>query len=128
MPETVLVSACMVGVACRWDGRAATGDVPRGTLLPACPEVMAGFGVPRPAIEHTLDGRVVEVETGRDVTRSLEAACEEVVTLAIRAGVTRAVLKDRSPSCGTTHVWQHGVLVAGEGLLAPRLRAAGIAT
>lgn len=127
MAETVFVSACLLGIECRWDGRAATASVDAGAVVPACPEVMAGFGVPRPAIQHTASGRVVEVESGQDVTAALSAACDDVVALARRSGVTRAVLKDKSPSCATTRVWKDGALVLGEGLLAPRLRAAGIA-
>lgn len=128
MAETVLASACLLGVRCRWDGRDAASPVPDGArLVPVCPEVMAGLGVPRPAIHLTADGRATVVHSGQDVTSALSAACDAAVAIAVSRGVTRAVLKDRSPSCATQHVWRDGALVPGEGLLAPRLRAAGIA-
>jgi uncharacterized protein YbbK (DUF523 family) len=129
MGERVMVSACLLGVACRHDGRSAeaplhfnSGD----TVIPICPEVVAGFGTPRPAIEHTDDGRIHVVETGADVTLPLARACDELAERARKWLVTRAVLKDKSPSCGTRRVWKCGRLVAGSGLMAQRLHALGI--
>ena len=76
----VLVSACLLGVRCRYDGhdkrddaavaRAAGGDA---EILPVCPEVLARLGVPRPAITLSADGKQATDARGRDVTAELEA-------------------------------------------------------
>ena len=125
--DVPLISACLVGERCRWDGRDATADVGElGISYRVCPEMVAGLGVPRPAMELTADGGVVVVKTRKDVTGLIADACDQIVKNALDIGVTVAILKDKSPSCGSKHVWKDGQLVAGEGLLAPRLRAAGI--
>ncbi len=122
-----LVSACLVGVRCRYDGRDKRYDLATdGELVPVCPEVMAGFGVPRPAIERSADGTVREVESRKDVTAALEDACARIVTMAHDLDIKDAVLKQNSPSCGSTHTWRDGALLPGFGLLTERLRAAGV--
>ncbi len=127
MSKPILVSACLLGIECRWDGGSRLTSLrPMGDVLPACPEVLAGFGVPRPAIQHDDEGRVRVVETQEDVTDRLAAACNALVETARGLGVKQAVLKERSPSCGSSRVWVNGVLQSGEGLLTTRLRAAGI--
>ena len=123
----VLVSACLLGVACRYDGQSKpapiSGDQP---IWPVCPEVMAGLGVPRPAIERTADGAIRVLENGKDVRPALEKACRSIVEQAVEQGVSHAVLKDGSPSCGSTRLWSNGKSVSGQGLLTDHLRAAGI--
>ncbi len=127
MAEPVLVSACLMGVKCRYDGRDKRAALePVDSMLPVCPEVMAGFGIPRPRIERSVDGTIRIVETREDVTGALSAACDEVVAIVQANGVRRAILKQNSPSCGTTHTWMDGALVPGAGLLADRLSAAGV--
>ena len=121
-----MVSACLLGVPCRYDGKSKAVALAETRLVPVCPEVMAGFGVPRPAIQRTTTGAVVLVETGEDVTRQLLGAVDAIVASAQRRGIRRARLKQNSPSCGSTHTWVDGALQPGEGLLTERLRAAGI--
>ena len=129
MGERVMVSACLLGVSCRYDGKDSKTSLPLNTddqIVPICPEGLAGFGVPRPAIEWTGDQRVCVKETGADVTQALRSACGELAQLAKRHNVSRALLKRRSPSCGTAHIWTDGQLVQGEGMLAPYLREVGV--
>lgn len=126
MPEPTLVSACLLGVRCRYDGQSKRAPLPAGPLLPVCPEVMAGFGVPRPAIEHDPHGQVRVLATREDVTARLQEACDRVVHLAEARGVRAAVLKERSPSCGSRNIYVSGRLVAGVGLLTAALRSRGI--
>jgi len=122
-----LVSACLLGTACRYDGRSKPHPLPGvGVALPVCPEVMAGFGIPRPPIERGDDGRVRVLETGEDVTDALEKAAATIVSLAQSRGVEHAILKERSPSCGSSELHRDGRIVSGEGILTERLRAAGI--
>ncbi len=118
--EVVLVSACMVGVRCRFDGKdkrlddalAKLGDV---EILPLCPEVLAQLGVPRPTITLSDDGKRAVDAKGRDVTETLDAAVRLADLFATEAGATRALLKERSPSCGVTQVYGSDGVRAGEG-------------
>ena len=131
--EVLVVSACLVGVRCRFDGRdkrddpalarAAGGDV---EILPLCPEVLARLGVPRAAITLSADGKIATDAHGRDVTAELEAGVRLADLLAREAGATRALLKERSPSCGVTEVHGPEGLRPGEGLFAARLRKRGL--
>ena len=56
----ILVSACLIGARCRYDGASKPAKIDREAhaLLPVCPEMMAGLGMPRPPIEKGADGRV----------------------------------------------------------------------
>lgn len=129
----VVVSACLTGVRCRFDGRdkrddaalarAAGGDV---ELLPLCPEVLARFGVPRPAITLSADGKSATDARGNDVTAELEAGARLADLLAQEAGAVRALLKERSPSCGVTEVHGPDGVVAGQGRFAARLGKRGL--
>jgi len=124
--EPVLISACLLGVPCRYDGKSKPAPIREASLLPVCPEVLAGFGIPRPAIERGEDGRIRVLESHEDVTERLTNACDSIIARAQSAGVRRAVLKERSPSCGSSQLIRDGRVVAGEGLLTERLRAVGI--
>jgi uncharacterized protein YbbK (DUF523 family) len=126
----VAVSACLLGVRCRWDGgdRAAPEAVDRAAggaeILPVCPEVLARFGVPRPAV--TLDGTRAFDDRGRDVTSQLEAGAVLAERLCELAGASRALLKERSPSCGSHRVHGPHGLIDGEGRFAARIRRRGL--
>ncbi len=103
--------------------RAAGGDV---EILPLCPEVLARLGVPRAAITLSADGKIATDAHGRDVTAELEAGVRLADLLAREAGATRALLKERSPSCGVTEVHGPEGLRPGEGRFAARLRKRGL--
>ncbi|OQP85926.1 purine-nucleoside phosphorylase [Rhizobium rhizosphaerae] len=142
----ILVSACLLGQAVRYDGRGKPLLHPlmtlwqaEGRLVPLCPEVSAGLPVPRPPAEiaagaggaAVLSGmaRVVE-KTGGDVTAAFLQAAENALALATSMGCRHALLIDGSPSCGTLAIYDGsfgGRKVAGEGVVAARLRQAGIA-
>ncbi len=127
--EPVLVSACLLGEACRYDGAARAPLVSATASLrpiPICPERMAGMGVPRPPIERLDNGRVVRVADGVDVTAALEEAAARLIVLAREVGARRAVLKEYSPSCGVNALKRRGEVVSGRGLVAERLAAAGL--
>ena len=138
----VLVSACLCGVACNHEGRAARRDVRvelagRYRVIPVCPEVAGGMTTPRVAAEIVGgDGHDVVVGTARvldrdgtDVTREYLRGATQAVDVARAAGVERAVLKARSPSCGSSHVYDGTftrTLHEGAGVTAAALRAAGV--
>ncbi|MDQ1403516.1 MAG: hypothetical protein QOG03_1832 [Actinomycetota bacterium] len=104
----------------------ALGDGTR--LIAICPETMGGLPTPRPAAEVQSDGRVVTAE-GADVSDAYRRGAVAAVALARSTGARRAVLKSRSPSCGCHEIYDGSFTrtrVAGEGVTAAALRAAGL--
>jgi uncharacterized protein YbbK (DUF523 family) len=145
-PELYLVSACLLGVACRFDGKSnpvpeLNDVVTKGLAVPICPEVAGGLPTPRlPAeIEKAaagLDGgAVIEGRTrivrsdGVDVTPQFIKGAEAALALARRLGIGRAILKADSPSCGAGRIHEgrfEGKLVPGDGVTAALLKLNGI--
>lgn len=129
----LLVSACLLGVACNHEGEAAKRSLrdqleERYRVVPVCPEVLGGLPSPRPAAEIQPDGRVVNVD-GADVTAAYRRGADAAVRTALASGATRAVLKARSPSCGPSQVYDGTFsesLVEGEGITAAALREVGV--
>jgi uncharacterized protein YbbK (DUF523 family) len=134
-----IISACLLGVACRYDGshclHPRAEELARtGGLLPLCPEQLGGLPTPRPAAEihggtgaEVLDGmaRVIDRE-GRDVTDAFLRGAREVAGLCARLDVTEALLKARSPSCGVGWIRRAGDLIPGEGVTAALLKRRGV--
>jgi uncharacterized protein YbbK (DUF523 family) len=129
----LLVSACLLGVRCNDRGRHSRNDAvvaleETHRLVPICPEVTGGLGIPRKAAERQADGRVMTAE-GHDLTEQYRRGAEAAVGLAVSVGARRAVLKARSPSCGCHQVYDGTFsrrLVEGAGTAAEALRAAGV--
>ena len=129
----MLVSACLLGVACNHRGQASPSAAVRALgadarLVGVCPEVAGGLPTPRPAAELQSDGRVVASE-GSDVTEHYRRGAAHAVALARTMGATRAVLKARSPSCGCGQVYDgtfSRTLRDGEGVTAAALKSAGV--
>lgn len=130
----MLVSACLLGVRCRYDGtkKADEGvlkllgrkDV---TLIPVCPEQLGGMGTPRAASERK--GDKVWNKEGEDVTAYYEEGAREAWKLAELYGCDTAILKERSPSCGCGRIYDGnftGNLAAGDGVTAQILKAHGL--
>lgn len=128
----VLVSACLMGFRCRYDGgtqRLACLDAlrERHVLIPVCPEVMGGLPTPREPSE-IRDGRVVSRD-GRDVTEAFRRGAREAEKIARACGCGCALLKERSPSCGLGKVYDgtfSGTLTDGDGLCARLLADCGL--
>lgn len=128
----VLVSACLMGFRCRYDGgtqRLACLDAlrERHVLIPVCPEVMGGLPTPREPSE-IRDGRVVSRD-GRDVTEAFRRGAREAERIARSCGCGCALLKERSPSCGLGKVYDgtfSGTLTDGDGLCARLLADRGL--
>ncbi len=137
-----LVSACLAGVPCRHDGRANLVEavaemVARGEAVAICPEVAGGLPVPRVEAEvqggsgdAVLQGRARVVGAdGRDLTESFLAGAHAALRLARAFGATAAVLKARSPSCGSGAIYDGTFsrkLVPGDGVAAALLKRAGL--
>ncbi len=130
---TVLVSACLLGVACTHRGESRSNVAIEAlkslaTLIGVCPEVAGGLPTPRPRTEYGRDGRV-RTAAGEDLTEFYERGADQAVALARMTGARRAILKARSPSCGSRQIYDgshSGVLVGGEGVTAAALRNAGV--
>jgi len=144
--EKILVSACLLGERVRYDAGDVSclhpvlrGWAAEGRLVQVCPEVAGGLAVPRPPAQIRGPGggaavlagsaRVVTID-GDDVTSAFVAGAQVALEAARRHGARLAILKDRSPSCGSTQIHDGtfaGVRVPGMGTTAAVLRAAGIA-
>ena len=128
----ILISACLLGIPCRYDGKAkpqpwAEALAGRHDLVPVCPEQLGGLPTPRTPSERRGD-RVV-MNTGADVTEQYRRGAACALRLYQLLGCKAAVLKERSPSCGCGAVYDGtftGTLTAGDGVTAALLRAHGI--
>ena len=128
----ILVSACLLGVRCRYDGKskphpAVERLMEQHTLIPVCGEIFGGLPTPRVSAER--QGARVATADGRDVTAAYRRGAEEVLRLAERYGCKAAILKERSPSCGSGRIYDGtftGTLTDGWGVTAELLRDHGI--
>lgn len=128
----VLVSACLMGFRCRYDGGTQRLDClddlrKHHVLIPVCPEVMGGLPTPREPSE-IRDGRVVSRD-GRDVTEAFWRGAQEAEKIARACGCECALLKERSPSCGLGRIYDGtftGTLADGDGLCARLLSERGV--
>ena len=133
--KTLLVSACLLGFACKYSGgsnalpeETLTALRERYRLIPVCPECAGGLPVPRTSAER--QGRWVTDRDGRDVTAQFEKGALVALRLARLFGCGEALLKERSPSCGSGEIYDgsfRGRLVPGYGTAAELLKEAGIA-
>ena len=129
----ILVSACLLGIYCRYDGRCETD--PRvmalakdHVLIPVCPEQLGGLPTPREPSER--QGCAVVMKSGTDVTAQYRRGAEQTLHLARLYGCKAAVLKERSPSCGSGRIYDgtfSGRLTSGDGVTAALLKENGIA-
>jgi uncharacterized protein YbbK (DUF523 family) len=116
----ILISACLLGERVRYHGGDAALSNPilerwrrEGRLVPFCPEVAGGLPVPRPAAEIQGTGGLAVLEGtarvitsgGADVTDAFLAGARGALAAALRSGARVAVLKDGSPSCGSTEIY-----------------------
>lgn len=131
--EKILISACLLGDKTKYNG----GDnyfpfveelKKKYILIPFCPEIEGGLSVPRSPSEIQKDGSVMNKE-GKDVTSSFVSGAEKAYQATRFFGVSIAILKNGSPSCGSRQVYDgsfKGNLVDGLGITARRLIAAGV--
>ena len=138
--DKALVSACLLGVKCRYDGGHTLTDLVHELseevdLIPVCPEQLGGLSTPRPAAQvdrgdgtDVLDGTaaVKTLETGRDVTDNYRRGAEAALAVARFYGATKAYLKTRSPSCGCGEITRDGERVAGDGVTTALLKREGL--
>lgn len=144
MMNKVLISACLLGERVRYDGkiRRSRNDIIRrwvneGRVVSICPEVFGGLPVPRPAAEITggggsevLAGRAGVINTGGvDVTENFLTGARHTLDVARVNGIRVAIMKNGSPSCGSTYIYDgsfSGLRSGGEGVTTALLRKSGI--
>ncbi len=132
MKEVLLMSACLMGVHCRYDGGCKVlSELPqlmeRYHIVPVCGEVLGGMTTPRIPSER-VGGKVLNC-AGEDVTAAFYRGAEEILHLAALYGAKKALLKERSPSCGSGRIYDgsfNGKLTDGWGVTAELLRDNGI--
>ena len=145
--QRVMLSRCLLGEPARYDGSVYFYEHPvlrrwlaEGRIVSVCPEMAGGLPVPRPAAEINsalsplslpngqTSARVVDA-TGQDFTLAFVNGAEQIVALARQEGIRIAVLKERSPSCGSSLIYDGSFgskQIPGEGIATRRLRQAGI--
>lgn len=129
--EKILVSACLVGINCRYDCKSKTNPLivdllNQGLALPVCPEQLGGLSTPRSPAEIVGD-KVITAE-GIDVSASYEEGAQEALKLAQAQGIKKAILKSKSPMCGKDLIYDgqfSGSLTSGHGILTKLLLANG---
>jgi uncharacterized protein YbbK (DUF523 family) len=138
----ILISACLLGVPCKYDGghnfnRALCQALAGKTIFPVCPERLGGLSIPRPTCEITSgDGaevlrrraRVTDV-SGLDRTEAFVTGARRTFILARAYRIQTAVLKQNSPSCGKDAIYDGSFqrrLRTGNGVTAQLLLERGL--
>lgn len=130
----IIVSACLAGINCRYDGTNCVDPeveelVEQGQAFPVCPEQLGGLPTPREKSiivggngRDVIEGRakVVTIK-GEDVTENFLRGAEESLKLAKKVKARRAILKQKSPSCGYGLIYKEGKLASGMGVTAALL-------
>ena len=130
--RTVVVSACLLGHNCRYDGGNNLNEkvlkaVEGCNVVPVCPEMLGGLPCPRIPCE-IVDGKVCSRD-GRNLDRQFREGAEKALEIARESGAEVAILQSRSPSCGVNQVYDgtfSGRLVPGQGVFAELLSENGI--
>lgn len=140
----MLVSACLMGETVRYNGVAIACRHPllmawqdEGRVVRFCPEVAGGLPVPRSPSEIVGGGgekvvagggRVLSRD-GRDVSEAFLSGSRKALEIVRRTGIRMAIMKDGSPSCGCTRIYDgsfSGVKISGQGVTAALLISAGV--
>ena len=149
--DKILISACLLGEAVRYDGKSLLCEHPliqlwlqEGRLVAVCPEVSGGLTTPRPPAEiivHTepsplnggqavLTGAAsVQTQGGEDVSAAFMNGAQDALKLCQQQRISLALLSARSPSCGNEHIYNgqfNKTLISGMGVTATLLTQAGI--
>lgn len=131
MKKEYVVSACLAGFKCRFDGDSRPcADVVKlyeqGRAIPICPESLSGLKAPRAPVEWK-NGRAINKD-GEDKTEYMEKGAQKALEKAMSSGCKKAIVKSRSPSCGYGQIYDGSFnhsLCAGNGLWTNKLLANG---
>ena len=127
----VLISACLLGGNCKYNGgnnysAAVVEYVKDKEVLTICPEMMAGMGCPRTPIE-IVDGVLMD-RNGNNVDAVMREAVAQAMEMIRKDNIQYAILQSRSPTCGVNEIYDgsfSGKLIPGSGVLAQALKAVG---
>jgi uncharacterized protein YbbK (DUF523 family) len=138
----ILVSSCLAGIECRYDGTHCLKEkirclVEEKKAVTVCPELLGGFFTPRQSAEivggtgkDVLAGNAKVIEkSGRDVTDLYVKGAYKTLEMALKLQVTHVVLKQFSPSCGSKAIYNgtfSGEIIQGEGVTSALLSKTGI--
>ena len=132
MKEKILVSACLLGIDCKYSGGNNLNEkvieyIKDYEVIPVCPEIMGGLSTPRPPSERI--GDKVLNNQGTDVTNEYTKGALETLKLAKLFNVKKALLKAKSPSCGKGKIYDGtftSTLIEGNGVTVDLLESNGI--
>ena len=128
----ILISACLLGVNCSYDGTSKTISVleelmSKHTLIPVCPEQLGGLSTPR--IPSEIKGDFIFNKDGIDVTKKFVKGAEETLKIVKLYNCKYAILKERSPSCGNKKIYDgtfSSTIIDGDGITAKLLKQNGV--
>ncbi len=132
MKEKILVSACLLGIDCKYSGGNNLNEkvlsyIADKEVIPICPEILGGLSTPRPPSE--IIGEKVMNNENKDVTREYRKGAEEALKLAKLFNVKKALLKAKSPSCGCGKIYDgtfSSTLIDGDGITTRLFKENGI--
>lgn len=141
MIAMILISACLTGIPCRYDGKVNLAEIAQKLVkekkaVYVCPEVAGGLSTPRDPAEiidgsgeDVLDGKArVITKQGVDVTEQFISGAEHTLHLAKEVGATFVILKENSPSCGSSYIYDgsfQGRKITGDGVTSALLKRHG---
>ena len=128
----ILISGCLLGLKCRYDGKEEKLPeieklIESYNLIPVCPEQLGGLPTPRIPAERVKDRVITQV--GVDVTKEYQIGAEEALKIAKLYNCKKAILKEKSPSCGCGKIYDGTFsrnLIVGNGVTAELLLKNGI--
>lgn len=127
-----LCSACLLSIKCRYDGKSKSNEkviklLKKEVLIPVCPEQLGGLTTPREPTEQR--NKKVFTKSGKDVSKNFIEGARQVLKIAELYGIRKAVLKQKSPSCGCGKIYDgtfSGKVIKGDGVTAALLKKSGI--
>lgn len=130
--KSIICSACLLGIACRYDGKSKSGKkvialFKKEILIPVCPEQLGGLTTPREPAEQK-NGKAITC-FGKNVTKNFQKGAKEVLKIAKMFDAKKAILKQRSPSCGNGQIYDGTFskkVIKGDGITARLLKNNGI--
>ena len=131
--EKVVVSACLLGENCKYNGKNNKNEkvidfLKDKEVIVVCPEAMGGLSIPRLKSEIYGENKVIN-EKGEDVTDCFVKGASKALEIVLKNDVKLAVLKEKSPSCGSKKIYNgefNGTLINGSGVFAKMLIEKGI--
>ncbi len=125
----ILVSACLLGVNCKYNGKNnyTNLNLDDYEVIPFCPEVSGGLSIPRDSCE-ILNNKVISINN-EDRTHNFIDGANKALELCIKHNIKLAILKEKSPSCGVYNIYDGtftGTLIKGSGITTTLLKENGI--